>query len=184
MNQMQLMSDMKRFFIFLMTLLMGLTVLSCKDNMNHEKMLLPSKNYHPSNIDFKSLPYREIVYVPVYSDIYYRGGNSKILMTSTLSVRNTSHSDSMYLKYVDYYDSEGVLLRNYIKKPIVLTPLQSVEFIVEFEEKEGGPGANFLVEWGAKRKGIKPIFQGIIVGQGSAFVTEGVVTEVKADSIK
>jgi hypothetical protein len=175
---------MKRYLFAFLILTGSLAMLSCDDTVMHEKMLMPSKNYHPSNIDFTTLAHREIIYVPVYSDIYYRGGNSKILMTSTLSVRNTSRSDSMYLKYVDYYDSEGVLLRNYIKKPIVLTPLQSVEFIVEFEEKKGGPGANFLVEWGAKREGVKPIFQGIIVGQGSAFVTEGIVTEAKNDSIK
>jgi len=174
---------MKRF-LFPSLIFILFLVLGCKENNNHEKMLLPSKHYHPSSIDFKSLTHRETVYVPVYSDIYYRGGDTKILMTSTLSIRNTSHSDSIYLKYVDYYDSEGVLLRNYIKKPIVLTPLQSVEFIVEFEEKEGGPGANFLVEWGAKREDLKPVFQGIIVGQGSAFVTDGVVTEVKTDSLK
>lgn len=121
---------------------------------------------------------QDTVYVPIYSDIYDKTVSSKSLLTATLSVRNTSIRDSIYVYGVDYYNTEGVLVRNYLEQILLLEPLQTAEFIVEESDNSGGTGANFLVEWGANQANLKPIFQGVMVlksGQHAlSFVTNGI----------
>jgi len=119
------------------------------------------------------------VYVPIYSEIYVINAKTKCLLTSTLSVRNTSRQDTLYVLHVDYFDSKGQIRKSYLEKPIQLYPLESIEFVVEYTEKEGGAGANFIVTWGASSSNLHPIIQAIMIGstaaqQGISFVTDGV----------
>lgn len=122
--------------------------------------------------------FQDTVYVPIYSDIYDQTVSSKSLLTATLSIRNTSIRDTIYIYGVDYYDTEGNLVRNYLESVLVLTPLQSAEYIVEQADNSGGTGANFLVLWGSNQAQVKPIFQGVMVlksGQHAlSFMTQGI----------
>ena len=121
---------------------------------------------------------QDTIYVPIYSDIYDKTVSSKSLLTATLSVRNTSMRDSIFIYGVDYYDTKGELVRNYLEQILLLEPLQTAEFIVEEADNSGGTGANFIVEWGANRSNLKPIFQGVMVlksGQHAlSFLTNGI----------
>lgn len=146
-----------------------------------QEVHLPSKNYHYIDINVDTLYHSQKVYVPVYSDIYHSSDARRFLLTATLSVRNTSLRDTMYVSEVDYYDSQGNLTRNYLKQTIFLHPLESVEFVVEYKEDKGGAGANFIVHWGTDSPVLKPVIQAVMIGtasqQGISFVTEGVVIE-------
>lgn len=150
-----------------------------------DRAALPSKNYHYADIRFDSLARQVKVYVPVYSDIYHISGERRFLLTATLSVRNSSLRDTMYVEKVDYYDSQGQLQRPYLDRPepLMLKPLESVEFVVENDEDKGGAGANFIVSWGADSPDIRPVIQAVMIGtasqQGLSFITEGVVVEEK-----
>ncbi|WP_299216347.1 DUF3124 domain-containing protein [uncultured Aquimarina sp.] len=121
---------------------------------------------------------KQQIYVPIYSDIYNKTKDYRFLLTATLSIRNTSPKDSLFIKNADYYNTQGDFVRSYIKQPIYLKPLESIEYVIEEKDTLGGSGANFLITWGAN-KTIKPIFQGVMVGisgqQGFAFTTDGVV---------
>ncbi|KAA1242128.1 DUF3124 domain-containing protein [Aquimarina sp. RZ0] len=125
-----------------------------------------------------SYPIKQQIYVPIYSDIYNKTKDYRFLLTATLSIRNTSPKDSLFIKNADYYNTQGDFVRSYIKQPIYLKPLESIEYVIEEKDTLGGSGANFLIIWGAN-KNIKPIFQGVMVGisgqQGFAFTTDGVV---------
>ncbi|MBK9592846.1 MAG: DUF3124 domain-containing protein [Crocinitomicaceae bacterium] len=68
---------------------------------------------------------------------------------------------------VDYYDSEGKMIRKYAEKTIELKPLQSIEFIVEQDEDEGGAGANFIVSWGGASSLNPPVIQAVMIGTSS-----------------
>ena len=87
----------------------------------------------------------------------------------------------MYLKDINYYDSEGKQLKSYLENTIYLKPLESVEFVVGYNESEGGVGANFLLDWAGKSLQAKPLIQAIMIGttsqQGISFITEGVIVE-------
>lgn len=148
------------------------------------EVVLPEPDLTITRMDTSRFLRHEEVYVPVYSDIYNFDETTRFLLTVTLSLRNTSTTDSLYISKVDYYDSRGDLLRNYLSGTIVLRPLESVDFVVENREQKGGTGANFLVNWGSIRPITHPVIQAVMIGttsqQGISFVTEGVTIRQKA----
>ncbi|SFU73595.1 Protein of unknown function [Pustulibacterium marinum] len=112
-------------------------------------------------------------YVPVYSEIYSSTEKMSIQLTVTLSIRNTSISKNSFVKSVDYYNSKGKKIRNYLSKPIELKPLQAIDFVVTEADKTGGTGANFIVKTAGENS---PLLQGIMIGtlnqQGISYLTE------------
>src|SRR5690348_1302209 len=85
----------------------------CKNDKS-EKVYLPSQVYHFTKIDTAALINKHSVYVPVYSHIYTETGESAINLTTMLSIRNTSYTDSFYVTDVIYYGSQGEVLKHYI----------------------------------------------------------------------
>lgn len=164
------------------TLLTALILLSACQNQNplHQKAETPPEPKTYSG-DF-NFPIEQEVYVPIYSDIYSRTRNFKVLLAATLSIRNTSKSDTLYLKNVDYYDSAGHLVRNYLEKPIYLHPLETIDYVIDEADEAGGSGANFLLTWGAQKQ-LNPVIQAVMLGsigqQGITFTTDGVVVDEK-----
>jgi len=144
----------------------------------------PSHRYEYTDTDPNSLKYRADVYIPVYSDIYYLDGTRRFPLTATLSLRNASLTDTLFVFEIDYFDSAGNLLRNYIDSTLMLHPMESVEFVVEEKERTGGSGANFLVRWGAMKKTVPPVIQAVMIGtegqQGLSFTTDGIVIGEKS----
>ncbi|MGJ8714155.1 MAG: DUF3124 domain-containing protein [Maribacter stanieri] len=117
------------------------------------------------------------VYVPIYSDIYNQTRDSRTLLTATLSIRNTSLKDSLFVSKIDYYNTEGDLVRSYIDSPIYLTPMESIDYVIEQQDTSGGSGANFMIDWYSKKQ-LNPLFQAVMVGglgaQAFSFTTEGI----------
>ncbi len=117
------------------------------------------------------------VYVPIYSDIYNQTRDSRTLLTATLSIRNTSLKDSLFISKIDYYNTEGNLVRSYLDQSIYLRPMESIDYVIEQQDTSGGSGANFLIDWYSKRP-ITPMFQAVMVGglgaQAFSFTTEGI----------
>lgn len=117
------------------------------------------------------------VYVPIYSDIYNQTRDSRTLLTATLSIRNTSNRDSLFVSKIDYYNTQGDLVRSYINSPIYLKPMESIDYVIEQQDTSGGSGANFLIDWYSKKQ-LNPLFQAVMVGglgaQAFSFTTEGI----------
>ena len=164
------MSNMK----LLVFLLLLLSVVACRDKSSKEH--LPSLFYHYVNIDTTSLTDKHSVYVPVYSHIYTETGTSSLGLAGTLSIRNTSFTDSFYVTDVVYYGSQGEVLKRYADSTLIIRPMSSVEFVVERTEAKGGAGANFVVRWSANKPGIAPLIQMVMVetATGISLVTDGV----------
>jgi len=161
------------------TLLLLFILAACqpeKKAENLKKMQHPSHKYTFVDLDSKAVKYLETDYIPIYSDIYHMDGTKRFLLTSTLSIRNTSLTDPVYVFTANYNDSYGKQLRQYIDSTILLKPLESIEFVVEHEENKGGAGASFLVEWGAEKNASQLLIQAIMTGtsnqQGLSFSTE------------
>ena len=121
--------------------------------------------------------FKRQVYVPIYSDIYNQTRDSRTLLTATLSIRNTSLKDSLFVSKIDYYNTEGDLVRSYIDSPIYLTPMETIDYVIEQQDTSGGSGANFMIDWYSKKK-LNPLFQAVMVGglgaQAFSFTTEGI----------
>lgn len=134
------------------------------------------RNYQPPDWEaysapeaaYESLPVRRLVYAPVYSHIYYEGG-APFSLETTLSIRNVSVSESIYLRSVEYYDTAGKHVKSYLPHTITLSPLQTIEFLVERRDASGGSGANFLVAWGGPDDADAPLIETVMVGVAGAY---------------
>ena len=145
----------------------------------------PDLASHAANIDSNSFTERQLVYVPVYSHIYYGGGAAYSLET-TLSLRNADQDDSVYFSKVDYYDTEGKKVESFLDGPIELKPLETIEFLVERRDSSGGSGANFLVEWLSEDKVDMPLIEAVMVGvtgpNGISFSRQGIEVSTPSNS--
>lgn len=123
------------------------------------------------------MEFEDVIYVPIYSDIYVDATNQNTLLAATLSIRNTSFTDSIFISKIDYYNTEGDLVRKYITNQISLKPMATVNYVIEREDDTGGSGANFIVAISSKNSEVKPLIQAIMIGQngnkGFAFSTDG-----------
>lgn len=117
-------------------------------------------------------------YLPVYSDIYHRYENQTFDLTITVSIRNITITDTIYILKADYFNTDGVNIRQYIQKPVYLKPMETVEIIIAEEDKEGGSGANFVFNWAVKNDKNPPLFEAVMIStygqQGVSFLTRGV----------
>ncbi|WP_405414240.1 DUF3124 domain-containing protein [Maribacter sp. Asnod1-A12] len=155
------------------------TILSCKQKSKEEVPVEILDNHtlnRTANATLNDSLTRQ-VYVPIYSDIYNQTRDSRTLLTATLSIRNTSLKDSLFVSKIDYYNTEGDLVRSYIDSPIYLTPMESIDYVIEQQDTSGGSGANFLIDWYSKKR-LNPLFQAVMVGglgaQAFSFTTEGI----------
>lgn len=118
------------------------------------------------------------IYVPIYSDIYSRSKDSRFLLTATLSIRNTSYTDTLLISTIDYFDTQGELVRNYLDKTIFLKPMASIDYVIDEDDDTGGIGANFIVVLHNQSERVRPVIQAIMIStngqQGIAFTTEGI----------
>lgn len=117
------------------------------------------------------------VYVSIYSHIY--AGPKRIIynLAAMLSIRNTDPKFQITIMKADYYNSEGKMVKKYLKEPLTLDPLATKEFYIQEYDTSGGSGANFIVTWSSKETVNKPIIEGIMTGlrsgQGISFRCPG-----------
>lgn len=128
----------------------------------------------------------QMVYVPAYSHVYQSEGKP-LLLTITLSVRNTSREKEIVVKSVRYFDTKGREVNSYLDKPVRLPALGTTEVLIKRNDATGGSGANFLVEWYADQPVTEPIIEAVMVDtttqQGVSFVCRGsVISEVIPES--
>ncbi|HPD60741.1 MAG TPA: DUF3124 domain-containing protein [Thermodesulfobacteriota bacterium] len=122
----------------------------------------------------------QMVYVPIYSHIYHGDHEEHPLdLTATLSIRNTDPDYSITIISINYYDSEGKLLKNYLPNHLKLNPLTATRVIIQESDKSGGSGASFIVEWESKSHVTAPLIEAIMIGtkgqQGVSFTSHGQV---------
>ncbi|WP_289023211.1 DUF3124 domain-containing protein [Desulfobacter postgatei] len=120
-----------------------------------------------------SLSKGQKVYVPAYSHIFTGNRQIPTFLTVTLSIRNTDMSHGIEVVSVDYYNTKGTLLKKYLPSPISLKPLESIRYVVDYDDKAGGAGANFIVEWRSENPVNPPIMETIMIGSRSSFTSRG-----------
>lgn len=118
-------------------------------------------------------------YLSVYSEIYSITEHRTINLTATVSLRNISPTQEVYLLNASYYNTSGELLRTYFNKPVALKPLETLEIIIDENNKHGGSGANFVFDWAVKDENDpEPHFEAVMIStsgqQGISFLTQGV----------
>lgn len=128
-------------------------------------------------INRQEMTYQDLVYVPIYSDIYADEQNQKTLLAATLSIRNTSYQDSLFISKIDYFNTNGERVKSFINSPISLPPMATINYVIQRDDDTGGHGANFIVALNARNDTVKPVIQAIMIGyfsnKGISFITEG-----------
>lgn len=153
---------MRRFyFLILLFIIFGASIYS--SSVNADESVILSKG--------------QTIYVPAYSHIYSGNRESPFLLTVTLSIRNIDPRHSLKVTRVDYYETQGKLLKKFLDASLVLKPLESIRYVVPQKDKTGGSGANFIVEWVSDNLVNPPIVETIMIGtqrqQGVSFTSRG-----------
>lgn len=116
-------------------------------------------------------------YLSVYSQIYSQTEHMTHDLTATVSMRNTSRTDSIFITKTEYFDTKGKLIRVYFEDPIFIAPMETVEIVIDEIDRTGGTGANFMFDWKIKPEACEPLFEGVMLStlghQGLSFTTHG-----------
>lgn len=150
---------------------------SCNDQRVASAMYV--ENWSKRTIDINpkdSLDFGS-TYLSVCTQVYTSKEHRTYELTATISMRNTSRVDTIFILKAEYFDTNGKPIKQYFDKPIYLAPLETVGIIIEEKDKEGGFGANFIFDWGIKKHSTEPLFEGIMIStsgqQGLSFTTQG-----------
>ncbi|CAA0108457.1 Uncharacterised protein [BD1-7 clade bacterium] len=135
----------------------------------------PSLSNAPITNDTDEVHY---TYVPAYSHVYASGGKAHLLET-TLSIRNTDPEHAMTLHSVQYFSTNGTMVREYLPNPVTLRPMASAEYLLRVRDTKGGSGANFVVLWSSARQNALPIIEAVMVATGNdkaiSFTSRGIL---------
>ena len=116
-------------------------------------------------------------YLSVYSQVYSQSENHITNLAATISMRNTSTQDSIFILKAEFFDTHGKSIRSYFAKPIFLAPMETVEIVIDQHNDEGGTGGNFIFDWEMKPGTSEPLFEGVMIStlghQGLSFTTQG-----------
>ena len=127
----------------------------------------------------------QTVYVSVYNHIYSGLQGRPFDLATTLSIRNTDLKNPISIVSVNFYSTDGKLLKEYNKEPLQLKALVSTRYIIPEAEISGGSGANFILKWKSENKVNPPIIEAIMIGtrsgQGISFVSSGQVVKEQTE---
>lgn len=125
---------------------------------------------HPGNaaVNTTSLKFMQESYVPVSLQSSTKNGHKRI--RTVLKVRNTSFTDSIYLSRIDYYDTNGALLKKIIESPVVVKPMTTMEIMVRNNEFKTR-GDNFIVHSHFNDSTYCPFIQAVSVDELNRVLT-------------
>ena len=133
-----------------------------------DKKSLSSNTFPPQALK-DSLAFGQLLYVPVYSEIYSIGHHRTERLSSTLSIRNVNPNAEFYITRLEYYDTEGNVLKEIkaTELPIKVNPLETKNHVVALYDDKGGVGANFILEWRSNKPIVAPMVETIMISTES-----------------
>jgi len=165
----------KMFYVFAITS----TIIACTSYEANDK--IPQEEEWTdrlASITDKDSLIEGTTYLSVYSHIFSISEHRIHDLTATISLRNTSETDKVFIKRADYFNTEGQLVRAYLKQPIYINPMETTEIMIFEKDKKGGTGGNFIFEWATENENNIPYFEGVMIStigqQGLSFTTTGV----------
>ena len=173
---------MHRFVFVSLGFLACLTLLGCEPETEApSRPLAPKPGFDGLGTIFKptaeaSQGFSQLVYVPVYSRLFL-SDESYWELAASLSIRNTAPDQSVTVSEIDYFDTTGKLLQQYLEAPHELAQMATVALTLPQSDVRGGAGANFLVRWSGDNDVNKPIIEVVMAGmrgtQSFSFIRSG-----------
>ena len=165
-------------FIFSLILL-STFFFSCTEKVSTRDKIpsLHSKERLANKIEEDSLLTKGKTYLSIYSQVYSLSEHRKHNLTVTVSMRNTSLTDTLYLKKADHYSTEGKLIKPYLENTIYIAPMETLEIVINEEEISSGTGGNFMFDWMLNKDATEPLFESVMISttsqQGLSFTSQG-----------
>ena len=157
-------------------LLFMLPLLSCEDKV---EKLKTSTNWEKRAVNGspKDSLLKGASYLSVYSQIYSQTEHRTHDLTATISIRNINEKDTIFINKAEYFDASGKSIRTYFNKTIFISPLETLEIVIDEKDQAGGTGGNFIFYWAIKPQSNEPFFEGVMIStsgqQGISFTTQG-----------
>jgi hypothetical protein len=119
----------------------------------------------------------QTIYTPAYSAVA-TGDNLRLYQLAiTLSVRNTDRTEPIVVTTIKYHHQDGRLVRDFLKSPVRLAPLATLDFHIREGDTTGGTASSFVVEWVGEATASAPMVETVMVGtagnQGISFTCPG-----------
>lgn len=102
-------------------------------------------------------------YVPLYDELYVGGERGVKGLSATLSMRNLSSSEGLFINSISIFDDAGQLVGKPLGSPHVLAPMASAQMYVDPSYAPGKRLAAVVVEWNAAEN-ASPLIGALIVG--------------------
>ena len=155
-----------------------LILLSCQEKPVSEEVTPVNWNKRMANLTASDSLQTGVTYLSVYSQIYSRSEHRTHDLTATVSLRNISSEDAIFVTRAQFFDTAGKLIRTYFDQPIFISPLETVEIVIQEVDNEGGTGGNFIFEWAVNPGTPEPFFEAVMIStsgqQGISFTTQGI----------
>ena len=173
---------MRQFVLLCLCVVSGLSLYGC-DSRTVEQTPTPESEASFDSIgtffkraqDVRKGP-AQLVYVPVYSRLFL-SKSSFWEMATSLSIRNTDPDQSLIVHEINYFDTAGKLLEQFLETPHELDPMATVTLTLPQWDTRGGSGANFLVRWSGDADINSPIIEVVMAGtrgtQSFSFIRAG-----------
>lgn len=176
-------------FTSVLSFIVIMLLISCQNknpNLNEKGQDELSARTIDTPIQQSEVAFDGTYYVPIYSDIYFGDNIPKELLAATLSLRNTSFIDTLFISTIDYYNTDGALVKSFIDQQIAIAPMATVNYVIDRDDDSGGSGAHFVVNIHARSQKVKPLVQAIMVGEYSskafAFESDGyIIAQTEGD---
>jgi Protein of unknown function (DUF3124) len=127
--------------------------------------------------DAAALTARGAIYVPAYSNIRAGSRRTRIDLSATLAIHNTSDQKPLVIDKIEYFDSAGKLVERFLDAPVALKPFGTIEVFIAADDNRGGSGANFIVSWAGNGPIAEPLAETVMIGTvgttSYSFVSQG-----------
>jgi uncharacterized protein DUF3124 len=124
-----------------------------------------------------TLTARGAIYVPAYANIRAGNRRTRINLSTTLAIHNTSADKPLVIDKIDYFDSAGTLVERFLDAPVALRPFGTIEVFIAADDNRGGSGANFIVSWAGNAPIAEPLAETVMIGvvgtTSYSFVSQG-----------
>lgn len=170
------------FIIFLLSF----SFVSCKNQEPVKENNSPAMSFNPETLKVPDTGGKklrgQVLYMPVYSNIPY-STKYQFDLSAFLAIHNTDLKNKIKIIKVDFFNTDGKLIKCFISSPQQISPLATIIFTIP-QSDQSGTGANFLVEWVADEQVNEPLIESIMKdlsgNKGLSFLSTGrVIREIK-----
>ena len=138
-----------------------------------------SLNISPPQLAAGELSTGSTIFVPAYRSFYqiYGSARDSYALTSTAFLHNIDPKQTIEILSIEFFDSEGKLIKNLLEAPLLIKPRNSREITIQPRTQHEDCAAHLIVRWKSGQPANTPVVEVLMVGQvlnrGISFNTQG-----------